>query len=201
MLATGHQVMGMTWGIIALTLLPFTLPESNPLTTIIFLLAVLFGAYLPDIDSPNSTIGRRLYPVTLYIMAGSLVALFLFPELTKEIYLDYTPVVIAIFIPVILVFSTHRTWTHSLSFIITLVLYYQLISRWITIPGYIQTAIFIGVISHIFGDFLTKQGVPLLYPASHRRFRFIITFRTGSIVERVLILGLILLNIYLFTGI
>ena len=201
MLATGHQVMGMTWGVIALTILPFTLPVSDPLTTILFLLAVLFGAYLPDIDSPNSTIGRRLYPVALYIIAGSLVSLYLFPELTKGLYANYTPVVVAIFIPVILVFSTHRTWTHSLSFIMTLVLYFQLISRWLTIPDYIQIAILIGVVSHIFGDFITKQGVPLLYPFSHRRFRFILTFRTGSIMEKALILGLLLLNVYLFMGI
>ncbi|WP_394810777.1 metal-dependent hydrolase [Alkalibacillus aidingensis] len=55
----------------------------------------------------------------------------------------------------------------------------------------------IGVASHIFGDYITKRGVPLLYPLSKRYFRFFISFRTGSETERLVVIGLVVINVWL----
>lgn len=46
----------------------------------------------------------------------------------------------------------------------------------------IITAVSIGYLSHLFADFLTPQGVPLIYPLK-TKFRFLITFKTGGFGE------------------
>jgi len=60
MLATTHLIFG---GIAAAVLGKTGLVDLNPIT----LAAGAFGALLPDIDHPSSTIGRRVWPVSLLI--------------------------------------------------------------------------------------------------------------------------------------
>jgi len=52
-----------------------------------------------------------------------------------------------------------------------------------------------GYFSHILGDFLTKEGVPLFWP-NKKRFRFPWAFRTNSGMEQIvaIILGIILMG-------
>ena len=197
MLATGHQVMGITWAIFVLTSVPI-LPVSLEGWEMIyiFFLSVIFGAYLPDLDKPTSTIGRRVFPIALGIVLFMIIVSTLYVQFFRGMLVEHTQVIIAISIPVLLVFCTHRTWTHSLLFLGILVLYFQLLGQWIVIPTHVQLGIVVGVTSHLFGDYLTKQGIPLFYPFTRKRYRFILTFRTGSLIEKVLIIALLIFNVY-----
>lgn len=62
--------------------------------------------------------------------------------------------------------------------------------------GVLPWAVAIGVLAHIAGDALTKEGVPLFYPFSRRRFR-LATITTGSSTEKAVSLCLGIIGIYL----
>ena len=47
------------------------------------------------------------------------------------------------------------------------------------------SAVSIGYLSHLFADFLTPHGVPLMYPLK-TKFRFLLTFKTGGIGESLI---------------
>jgi len=122
-----------------------------------YLPAVLFGSLLPDMDHPNSKIGRRMVrtiilapiPYMLYYLLG------------------------------------HRTITHSLiaiTFWIALVasLFY------IQIEAVYVVAIMcigIGYILHLTQDYFADRGIPLFYPFSHRRYMAAATVHTGGVAE------------------
>lgn len=83
------------------------------------------------------------------------------------------------FLTLPLSFFGHRTWSHSflaIGLISSLIFY---IDEFYT---YALLAFVIGYSSHILGDFMTPMGVPLLYPYK-KKFRFILTFKTGSFIE------------------
>ncbi|WP_258871674.1 metal-dependent hydrolase, partial [Halobacillus trueperi] len=58
----------------------------------------------------------------------------------------------------------------------------------------------IGVVSHLFGDYITKKGIPLAYPFSKKYLQFIFTFRTGSNSERLIVYSLLLWNVWYLTS-
>ena len=47
-------------------------------------------------------------------------------------------------------------------------------------------AVAVGVAAHLLGDILTREGVPLLWPVSTRRFR-LASLSTGGGAERLLV--------------
>lgn len=99
---------------------------------------------------------------------------------------------------IISLFVKHRTATHSLLFVAVVgavsgILFATFSSSWFFI-----LAITVGTSSHIVGDWLTKRGVPFLYPFKKERFKAPITFETDGFVEKILCLVLIGINILLF---
>jgi inner membrane protein len=56
-----------------------------------------------------------------------------------------------------------------------------------------------GWVSHIALDMLNRAGVPLLWP-SRRRF-WVLPFRTGGIVDRLILLGVLVALVRLVVGI
>lgn len=67
------------------------------------------------------------------------------------------------------VFYKHRTLSHSFMGIFLIYQFFNLTLPFFLNPDYINTdivisSIMIGVISHIFADSLTEEGVPLLFP-------------------------------------
>lgn len=87
----------------------------------------------------------------------------------------------------------HRGITHSLLMLIILgvvVYFYANDFNWI-IP------FVIGYASHLAADYVTNTGIPLFYPYQER-FRFFVTFNTGSITEYV-VLFFITLGMSVFT--
>lgn len=76
----------------------------------------------------------------------------------------------------------HRTVTHSLLFMVVVgALLFSYASNY---PA-VRDGILIGMISHLFLDALTVNGIKLLWP-SHQRIRLPFYTRTGSVVEYVL---------------
>lgn len=85
----------------------------------------------------------------------------------------------------------HRTFFHSLLFLILLSLLYQT-----SIPTDLVTGLLVGVISHILGDMLTVKGVHLFYPI-RKPIRSPLTFATGGIAEQIIFIILIGLFYYM----
>lgn len=81
----------------------------------------------------------------------------------------------------------HRTFTHSLLFLVGLVLLFQAVS----LPGGLEQGILIGAASHLFLDFLTDQGIQFFYPFSIR-VRSPLHITTGGIFETGILAALIL---------
>lgn len=73
----------------------------------------------------------------------------------------------------------HRTWSHSLLIMVAIA------SLYFFIPDVYQLgliAFFTGYASHVIGDWMTPNGVPLFWPIKIR-FRSPLNFRTGSWIE------------------
>ncbi|MFS1519505.1 metal-dependent hydrolase [Bacillus sp. SCS-151] len=73
---------------------------------------------------------------------------------------------------------THRTFFHSVLFLVCLTLLYGFF------PQSIVTGIIIGAAGHIIGDMLTPAGVKLLYPFGNY-IRFPFNFKTGGVIEQI----------------
>ncbi|WP_121616653.1 metal-dependent hydrolase [Virgibacillus halodenitrificans] len=68
MMAATHQTFGITFGLITLILLQlFGFYPSGIVEIIVFFLLVLLGSLLPDLDTPNSKLGRKLWPISFII--------------------------------------------------------------------------------------------------------------------------------------
>lgn len=100
--------------------------------------------------------------------------------------------------PIAMLISTltrHRGFTHSLVGAITIIAGVGFIAN----AGYMLSLVFLfGYLSHLFADFFSNSGVPLLWP-SKRRFRFPFAIETGGVAECILSLALAGALIYGFS--
>ncbi len=112
---------------------------------------VMLGAMLPDIDHPDSTVGKRVK------------------------WLSY---------PIRMVFG-HRGITHSL-FAVMAMLWcaYAANNIWLSWLA-------LGYLLHLVGDYLTDSGIPLLYPISRKRYRFLITGTTNGLTEPIMVCAVV----------
>lgn len=115
----------------------------------------IIGSLLPDVDHPSSSFGRRVLPVSLLLSAT----------------------------------FGHRGITHSLFAVvaITLLVWFGL-AKTGGYPDFVNPlaiGLSLGYLSHLFADYFTNSGVPLLWP-NKRKFAFFVTVKTGSISEYVL---------------
>ncbi len=147
--------------------------------------AVAFGALLPDIDEPNSTLGRKTLGIS-----NALRALFGHRGFTHSLCF----IAILMFLLVLLgVFKggVMNEALGALPFLQNFVSQYGLQdilwdsldkgSLWMLAFG-----IFWGCVFHLCGDMLTPSGVPLLLPFSTRSFHltpYFLRFRTGSVFD------------------
>lgn len=68
MLAPTHQNFGFTFGLTTLILLQISgIQPINLIHTFIFFALVLLGSLLPDLDTPNSKLGRKLWPISFIL--------------------------------------------------------------------------------------------------------------------------------------
>jgi membrane-bound metal-dependent hydrolase YbcI (DUF457 family) len=112
---------------------------------------------LPDLDHPNSTIAHTLGPIT-GVLARVVARLS----------------------------GGHRHGTHSLIGVTA----FTLLTAWIVgrwhLPALIPVAVAVGAATHVAGDALTPQGVPLLWPLRWRLAVPVVP-RTGGLVERAVV--------------
>ena len=134
----------------------FSLPLHRNLPAIV---CAIIGSVLPDVDSPNSYIGRVL------------------PYASIPIERQWG----------------HRTITHSLLCLLALPFIIWPLLIW---QPSCYSAVLLGYMSHIVADCATKSGVPLFYPhpaacvfPGSAKYRI----KTGSIGERYLLIGLLLM--------
>ncbi|MGC4376392.1 metal-dependent hydrolase [Fictibacillus sp. Mic-4] len=85
----------------------------------------------------------------------------------------------------------HRTFTHSLIFMLMLTLLFMYTS----FPGDMEWGILVGVFSHLLLDALTKEGIQLLWPL-HIRVRAPFHIKTGGMLEHGFLAVLTLLIAY-----
>jgi inner membrane protein len=113
-----------------------------------YLAMAVLGSLAPDLDSPKSSLGRRVRSLSRGLKS----------------------------------FSGHRGFTHSLLACFVLGLGLALICS--TRPGWeaYGVAFIIGYTSHILADWLTREGVPLLWPFP-KRFHCPLNFATGGLLE------------------
>lgn len=90
----------------------------------------------------------------------------------------------------------HRTFTHSLLF---LLLAWLLLELLIPVDA-IKIGVLVGMVSHLILDAATKNGIKLLYPLQIT-VRLPITTRTGGAVEYIVLAVLTLITVYYAKGI
>ncbi|WP_347861599.1 metal-dependent hydrolase [Salimicrobium sp. PL1-032A] len=196
MMAPGHQVVGFSFGVAAVTLLPALpfLPE-RPLETIVFFMFVLFGALVPDIDTPRSRLGQKFWRILITLFTVAL-AVYLFAPALFDTYREPLKTFVMLLLPILLMIRGHRKMTHSLFFLLFLVGYSYFVQWLLGLPWYYFGGLVTGATSHLFADFITKRGIPLFYPFSKKHHSFFVTFRTGSVVEKMVTFVLIIVNVW-----
>jgi inner membrane protein len=124
-----------------------------------------------------------------HLAIGTLVSL---PVLTNPIGLIGILGAIAPDIDIKLGMSFHRTFTHSLFFLIFSSLGISIFSRQIALIWFISYA------SHLFLDSLTKAGVPLFYPIKGKYGLRL--FTTGLLFDKLIgIFGLFMIGVYIIS--
>lgn len=161
--ALGLSALG-TVGFSALTNIPLSPKELS-----VFYGAVTLGALLPDIDEPNSTIGRKTLGIS-----NAIKALFGHRGLTHSIVF-----VLSIGILLLLLSAFGVEKLSGIPLVSSFVKGLDEAVLEIFIFG-----IVIGCVLHLMGDMLTPSGVPLLLPFSARNFHLtpaFLRFKTGGI--------------------
>jgi membrane-bound metal-dependent hydrolase YbcI (DUF457 family) len=185
---------------------------------------VIFAALLPDIDHQNSEISQLVPVINRFFghrqfthsILGTLAFAFLSYMIFKpSVYATYG-LLIAGFIGIyylhkLLVARANQvnTLTHGFFSTKQLILFINLstilliviacvgaLTVWKSVArDEIFVLLLLGYISHIFGDWITKEGVPLFWP--WKRFFGLRIFRTGGGFETFLGLLLVGANLYL----
>jgi inner membrane protein len=169
MMGPTHFVIGgATWlGAMAV------LTRANPsnVTPVIILggyVIASISALEPDIDTKNSLASKMLGPITQVISYVVRKA-----------------------------FGGHRKITHSLIGMGLVGLGVFGVSQWLHIPPWIGAAIMTGWISHVLADMTTREGCPLLWPISKKKYGLHFV-ETGKRLERYVIHPLALIASVIF---
>lgn len=168
-----HDVAAFTALVLVITYLP-SLPVMSLPTAMTAFAANFMGGLFPDIDQPTSDFwdNFRLGPVLAKIICPA--------------------------------FGGHRHISHSLFGLVTIglaakFLLYLLAPIVLLDMNIIWWAFMIGVVSHLFMDLFTKEGLPLLWPVPWK-FGFpplkVLRVETGKFLESLLIFP----GLLLFTG-
>lgn len=152
----------------------------TPLAAVLLVTFGMIGALLPDIDHPESYIGRRLRLLSWFAShlghrgpaTHSLLALMGFAGIISALTLLLNQGLAAIS----LVLSA----------------YSPLGQIHLYIPAAVPVGLVIGYASHLGADSMNLPGVPLLYPWSRRRYHTPITINTRSVSEHLLFAGLLI---------
>lgn len=178
-----HVIGGVTAGVLTNGLLvPHVTTSGDTATQIllssVFMAGAVLGSIFPDIDHRGSYLGRRVRiistPLTIAGEVSKQSKKMLNKVRSKKISTEsiishrgitHTPLLLMVLMTVMLFASTHL-----LEGLASLVI------------SYMSVGFGVGIASHIFLDSLTKDGTPLLYPLSSKKFSFL-PIKTGGMME------------------
>lgn len=179
MRGTSHAIIGITLAgvIINITGQSFGIAGAA---------AAGLGSLLPDIDEDTSTINKYMplhYKKLIYAVLGG----YLIYQMIKT--RDYTLLIPAV-LSLLIYFSKHRGFTHSLLAAVILSLSYRsnLTYLYPFITGYVL---------HLICDMMNEKGIKLLYPMK-KMFKFPIHFTMDSMPGIALEFGLVVVSSYMY---
>lgn len=169
-----HLIGGLTAGIAASEYIVPSVSTNGLIDGIIstgvVLCGAMFGSLLPDIDHPNSYIGRRLK-----------VASMIISKTLGHRSVVHTPLIIFAFPTLLYFFAMKLTGAiHDLA------IFYII-------------GLSAGMWSHLLLDMMTRRGIPLFYPLTKKSFS-IAKFRGGGIGDTLAIMGCTILIVLIFLG-
>ncbi|MCD9475812.1 hypothetical protein GLP21_12120 [Photobacterium carnosum] len=175
MLGRNHIIFGCTGWLVASKLIPNYVPDIQTTTGAFSFAFVAIGSLLPDVDCPNSIIGRKLPRVSklLASMQGDLSHGQAFRH-SRGI--------------------THTVWVWLVAYMLFLNLNCSIVSVSIMV-----LAVTFGACSHLLGDAFTTSGVRLFWPIP-LRIRTPFYFNTGTISEYLMTYSLSLLGVLYYLG-
>lgn len=151
MMVRTHVVTGIVTALAAARISDSSLPESG-----LLLLGGMAGCLLPDIDHPQSWLGRRLPFISRPLSA-----------LVGHRGITHSLIAVVLVLLGLLAAASHWGGDHP------------------ALATVLGLGISLGYASHLLGDWLTPSGIPLLWP-NRQRFRSPLTFLTGGTFETVL---------------
>jgi len=90
----------------------------------------------------------------------------------------------------------HRTITHSILALVVVAFFANIVSTQFGV------GMAMGYLSHLVLDAMTPTGIPLLYPLNKKRyFRFPITISTGSTLELMFFIVLVIIDVFVYKGV
>ncbi|WP_406285074.1 metal-dependent hydrolase [Embleya sp. NBC_00896] len=173
------------------------------------------AALLPDLDHANGTIANFFGPVSRFVCKAVAKASGGHRHATHSIAF----VILAGLLTFVGVEFLGRPFTLSVVFLLLALALRALhicppgkgLASWITIvalagagtavvnhwmpaaPDWLPLVVILGCIAHLLGDFLTKQGVPLLWPIG-ARFQVAVVSRTGNRMETLVLVPAMMLG-------
>jgi len=164
-----HMTGGLLIGVSSLNLVADKLNLNSDIASfegMIFITGAVIGSLFPDIDHRGSYLGRKAKITS---------------TITNALF-------------------GHRGITHSPIVMGTFVFFLYLLSKlFIVTSPFIKLwfiGFFLGILSHIFLDMLTKGGVPLLLPFTKKRIS-LTKMKTGSMGEKLVMIIMVIVCGYL----
>lgn len=164
-----HVAGGLLAGVSSLNLIADKLNISSDITSyegMVFIAGAVIGSLFPDIDHRGSYLGRKAKITS---------------TITNALF-------------------GHRGITHSPIAMGAFVFFLYLLSKlFIVTSPFIKLwfiGFFLGILSHIFLDMLTKGGVPLLLPFTKKRIS-LTKMKTGSMGEKLVMIIMVIVCVYL----
>lgn len=165
-----HKIGGVCAGVVTSTLLfSNNIGFETALSSALIISGATIGSLAPDIDKPNSKMGKKLLlkPISIFINK-----VFGHRTITHS-------VLMSIFMTLCLL-STTVLFTSILNFI-----YSNLIIGFC-----------VGWFSHLLLDSITVQGIPVFYPITKKKYN-LLSFKTGDDEDLVSILVIAITGIYM----
>ena len=178
--------------------------DLSPVGLAVGVVAAAGAALLPDLDHPSSTVARALGPLSgalarmVAVISGghrqgthSLVGVAMFTVLAVLADQAGTAgrTVVAVLLLVLASAGLHLRLSRPpiLHLAACAVVGFVLVSVSPAVSGgVLPAAVAVGAATHLLGDALTREGIPVLWPFRHDRVR-LATLKTGGLAERLLI--------------
>lgn len=187
MMGKTHQAAAVaTVFLVAPRISEVVMPSFQVPSILVLVGTAMFGALLPDCDTPKSKLGRKMFILLLpYYLLQWLV------KLLSHIYTPLKKVSKGI---------GHRGVVHDpclwLTFSLPFFLYYIVKEErsWL----FVLIGLMIGILSHLFLDYLSG-GIPV-YLFKKERLKAPIYIETGSVGEMIIFFMLVVIDIVLIKG-